>query len=473
LAVLAVTVGLIAAWGTALWQEDGVQVCGATDNQDYPDIVADGMGGAIIVWEDDRGTADDIYAQRVDGDGEDQWTSDGVVVCNSILYQRKPKIATDGAGGGIVAWEDWRNSSASYYDIYAQKVNASGVAQWTANGVALCNADDDQEDVQIVSDGVGGAIVAWSDERYDDEGGDIFARRVYSDGTVVWATDGVSICVADYRQTDDSICMATDGDQGAIIAWEDRRTADDEDVWDVYAQRVYSNGITAWTQDGISVCALTDSDQEDPAIVDDGAGGAIIVWEDYRVTPDIYAQRLDGNGQKLWQTDGVTICAANGSQYYPEVASDGMGGAIVVWEDHRNGYPNYDIYAQRVDASGNTIWQNNGVIICSETSKQNYPAVIPDGMGGVVVIWWDYRNDSTYQDLYAQRLDANGNTLWMTDGVTVCAASNYQSREVLASDGSGGAIIAWSDNRIMYDIYAQRVNDYHTAVRVPLVMKLD
>ena len=47
LAVLAVSVGLIAAWGTALWQEDGVQVCGATDDQDYPDIVPDGMGDRL------------------------------------------------------------------------------------------------------------------------------------------------------------------------------------------------------------------------------------------------------------------------------------------------------------------------------------------------------------------------------------------------------------------------------------------
>jgi hypothetical protein len=46
-------------------------------------------------------------------------------------------IVSDNAGGAIIAWRDTRSVN---WDVYAQRVNASGVAQWTANGVPLCAA---------------------------------------------------------------------------------------------------------------------------------------------------------------------------------------------------------------------------------------------------------------------------------------------------------------------------------------------
>ena len=50
-------------------------------------------------------------------------------------------------------------------------------------------------------------------------------------------------------------------------------------------------------------------------IVSDGAGGAIVTWEDYRSTttgPKIYAQRVSAAGVPLWTADGVALCAAAG-----------------------------------------------------------------------------------------------------------------------------------------------------------------
>jgi len=91
------------------------------------------------------------------------------------------------------------------------------------------------------------------------------------------------------------------------------------------------------------------------------------------------------------------------------------------------------------------------------------------------VTWHDERLSHNWWDIYAQHVDANGNQLWATDGLTVCDYSGDQRYPVLATDGSGGAIVAWSDGRIYLneDIYAERLAEYHTAINVPLVMKLD
>jgi hypothetical protein len=61
----------------------------------------------------------------------------------------------------------------------------------------------------------------------------------------------------------------------------------------------------------------------------DGAGGAFVVWQDDRGTGvDLYAQRMNGNGQPLWPEAGVAVCTADGAQTNPVLISDGAGGCL-------------------------------------------------------------------------------------------------------------------------------------------------
>ncbi len=66
-----------------------------------------------------------LYAQRIAGDGSPQWTPDGIVISSATDYQAFPVVISDGAGGAIIAWRDGRNT-ASFWDIYVQQVNTDG-----------------------------------------------------------------------------------------------------------------------------------------------------------------------------------------------------------------------------------------------------------------------------------------------------------------------------------------------------------
>ncbi len=101
--------------------------------------------------------------QKINSAGTTQWTGNGTAICKAIWGQTTPQIASDGAGGAIITWEDWRSSTNA--DIYAQKINSAGVVQWTANGTAISTATDNQNNHQIISDGAGGAIITWQDSR--------------------------------------------------------------------------------------------------------------------------------------------------------------------------------------------------------------------------------------------------------------------------------------------------------------------
>ncbi len=173
------------------------------------------------------------------------------------------------------------------------------------------------------------------------------------------------------------------------MTWWDYRSSSNGDI---YAQRVYPDGTAAWTTDGVSL-SVAAGNQRNPEIVSDGAGGAIVTWGDLRSGShyDIYAQRVYSDGTTAWATDGVSLCVDSGPKEYPKIVSDGTGGAIVTWIDFRS-YSHYDIYAQRVDQDGNLLWQANGLAASLASGHQENPEITGDGLGGAILAWEDGRS---------------------------------------------------------------------------------
>jgi hypothetical protein len=185
-------------------------------------------------------------------------------------------------------------------------------AGWGFNGTTVCRAAGGQGSPAIASDGSGGAIVAWVDERLGPGMADIYVRRVDAGGNPLWMVDGVSMCTAPAQQLPPVI--TSDDAGGVIVAWEDWRSGTGPDI---YVQRVDAFGDILWAQDGVRVASESDR----PAIASDGVSGAIVTWRDYRggpVSQDIYAQRLDASGAILWTSDGVALCARPGRPALPE-----------------------------------------------------------------------------------------------------------------------------------------------------------
>jgi hypothetical protein len=245
------------------------------------------LNGAIVCWYDLRsGTNFDIYAQRISSGGAAQWAVNGVGVCTAASNQDLPVIVADGVGGAVVAWEDLRGPS---YDIYAQRISGGGVPQWTFNGVALCVATGAQQYAAIASDGSGGAIVAWQDARGTSF--DIYAQHVSAGGTPQWPTDGVAVCTASNSQQTPTI--TTDGAGGAIVSWHDLRSGS---FWDVYAQRVTSSGATQWTYDGAPISTAANDQVFPVLVPDGSSGAIITWYDRRTGSYDIEAQRIEQFG---------------------------------------------------------------------------------------------------------------------------------------------------------------------------------
>ena len=131
-----------------------------------------------------------------------------------------------------------------------------------------------------------------------------------------------------------------------------------------------------------------------PALIQDGAGGAIAVWTDLRVADDaerIYAQRFDATGAMLWAANGVAATTTYVDQFQHNAVSDGVGGVILVWAEALPSLTDYDIRAQRLSAAGTARWGANGVTVCVDPGAQFAPRITSDGAHGVDVLWADDR----------------------------------------------------------------------------------
>jgi hypothetical protein len=433
-----------------------VALCTAVGDQSNCQITTDGSGGAIVVWEDKRdGTNTKAYAQRVSNTGKPLWITDGVLLSTAAGWSYLPQLVEDGAGGAIVVWQG--SPIPGEYRIAAQRIDASGNILWATDGVIISAGPNPKQGPHVATDGIGGAIIAWMDERNGVDY-DIYANRIDGSGIVRWAVDGIPICDA---IKDQSSCQITsDGQGGGIIAWEDWRAGNPEG--DIYAQRVDGTGTTLWTLNGVSVCQAVGI-QQNVQLVSDGTGGAFFTWEDYRWGTfwAIYAQRISNSGLAWWASDGIELSLLNENSASCRIATDGQGGAIIVWQDQGPGL-SPGVYAQRVSDSGLMQWPEGGLPICNILHAGGIsPQIVSDGQGGAIITWEDTRADFLSPDIYSQHVDRGGAVLWAYQGVPVSTAQWDQTNPVIVADGNGGAVIAWTDGRLGliegFDIYAQGI----------------
>ena len=430
--------------------DNAVPVSTNAGNQWNVRMTSDGQNGTILVWQDRRsGSEDKLFVQRISSSGNSLWQSGGLPMSLTAGFQYYPQILSDGTGGAFIVWQD--NRYGVDYDIFMQRVSAGGVALWTPNGVLVCNAAGHQYNPQLISDGLGGVIVVWQDKR--DGNYDIYAQRISSLGQAQWTTNGQPVCKAAGDQLEPK--LTGDGQNGAIVGWIDYRAG--TGYSDIYAQRILGTGQQAWTSDGVLICGATNT-QWNVQVVPDGIGSAIIVWQDRRLGTydNIYAQRVDNVGQTRWAENGIALAPAFGIQYYPQAASDGAGGAIVAWQDNRRG-ADYDIYSQRVTRDGGLLWGPAGNPVCTAPGHQYNPQISVQGSSAVIA-WQDKRGADF--DIYAQRLSLSGAVQWDPNGIAVCNSPLDQFQPQLIADGYEGAIVAWSDYQLgtgSTDIFAQRI----------------
>lgn len=370
-------------------------------------MAEDGVGGAFTVWHDSRFGHFLIYGQHLAGTGIPAWTEGGIPIAGTAAdpaTQKYPGVITDGVGGIYVCWQE-QGELVATWQIRASHVLWDGTVEWS---VWLHPTAFDQTLPFIVSDGDGGAWVAWETETATPSGRDIGAAHVDIDGNVT----AVDIPLPNDQRFQKP---ASDGYGGLFIAMgSDLPT----DTGNIHVARIRRNGTFAWES---AICLETGM-QTTPCIIASQPGQAIISWIDYRdptTIADVYAMKVDTSSICMWPAwpDGRPICIEDDHQGIaafnnPWMTTDAAGGAVIIWGDQRDAPAGF-LYGQRVDADGNILWPTNGVPLSNDLSGGTfYGSVTSDDNGGAWATWCDNRDGLPDGgcNIYTQRVYADGST---------------------------------------------------------------
>lgn len=328
-------------------------------------------------------------------------------------------------------------------------------------GVSVCGDSCQTIGHLVTADGAGGLYVAWTEHRDGLTTGDnAYLQRITGSGQVApgWPMDGLSLCSLSRSQSPQAIAL--DGEGGVFVAWYDDRSVGPTfgTGFDVYVQRVQAGGTISpgWPLNGMPA-SMAIHGQFPEAIAPDGFGGAYVVWQDERAYPtqnfDVYAQHLTATGTVAagWPADGLPVCTAPESQGLSNALPDGAGGVVIVWADCQrcsDPVPSVDIYGERLLPDGTIApgWTANGLLLITSRSA---PRAATDNAGGFYVVSSTFTQFGQALEHWVHRFTFSGTpaTGWPANGVKVCGAPGERHPPAVAPDGLGGLLLGWKDLR--------------------------
>ncbi|MDP2507300.1 cadherin repeat domain-containing protein, partial [Oceanobacter sp. 3_MG-2023] len=372
-------------------------------------------------------------------DGAGNHTDQAVTLDVNDLDETAPVFSSLSAGF-IVTWTS-AGQDGSSTGVYAQRYDLAGhpVGEEIQINSYSTNAQYESS-VAVYNDGRW--LVSYTSYRSDgNRDGETYVQSYDAAGNVITSEYAVNTFSAGYQWRSE---VATLIDGHAIVVWEENFDGDIIGNWlDAEGNPVAGN---------IAIDETSDYPFQSPSVASLAGGGVVVAYavdKRYLGYPGIYDE--DAIAFTIYGADGEVVTAriyANsttaGSQIEPEVTGLTNGGFVVVWQSENQDGSGYGIYAQRYDANGNTL--GGEFRVNTETTDNQLDASITAlEDGGFVVVWTSYDQDGSGMGVFAQRYDADGNTIGSEFQVNTSTAGN-QSEPGITALANGGFIITWTSS---------------------------
>ncbi len=416
-----------------------------------PQVAEIGYERALVLWSDSRGqTERDLYVQILNGQGEGLLEPNGRrITFNAPAISSPPALAADGQGGAFIAWV--ADSAGETSTLHVQHLDGAGNLLWS-QPARVSALHGFQEQIRLVPDGNGGVYAAYSDFS------PLFILRAHA--VHVNAAGGLDWTPAarDFSGPETSDLLlnsaATDGDQGLFVAV----TSGPWTGTDVTLFHLNPDGAPGanWTLAGRTF-GETEINDQDPQLIPFGTGVVMTFLRANAGNLSTFSVRgiqVNRDGGTPWGSNPRPLMDDNLQVMRHVLTADGAGGFFVTWEDWRDNARS-QVRINRFGADGYSLWDSDGIPVCSEVSDQNAPAVSVDGQGGAWIVWEDNRAHDLYEeiDLYATHLNSEGQPAtvngftWPANGYPMVDLPTYQQEAKLIPWVNGSALSIWIDRR--------------------------
>ncbi|MCA9049660.1 MAG: hypothetical protein KDA89_13085, partial [Planctomycetaceae bacterium] len=281
----------------------------------------------------------------------------------------------------------------------------------------------------------GHALVAW------DESGYIFGQFLGTDGKPIHSDLFVDISAATWDHNPE-IDMLPDG--RFVVAYDAYYGGGD---WDA-AMAIFDSGGSLIRDVGYAPGTI---DREtDAAISPDGK--SVLVWStrDFGTSSDILGHVYDSAGNLLVSLSQVNQTSA-GTQSNPQVAFDGAGNFIVVWQSQDQDGSGYGIFARRYDSDGAPLG-NEFQVNTVAAGDQSAPVVDAADNGEFTVAWQGTGSDGRTH-VYVRQFDSMGSPAAIEFSASVLTQYD-QTQPSVAVDATGDVIVAWQTKGLDDPVYS-------------------
>ncbi len=392
-------------------QEDGIQL--TTRPSISEDVVTEpvsveGPDGIYIATFDASTGTKLIRLNKVSKQLVSEWPVDGILIHESTVNQRRPFLVP--LDNGVAVF--WSEIPQFDFDVKMQIFDSDGNATGPDGGMTLADTyfvDEYTEWATLAPNG--NILIFWKEDPW---GGGVFKySEVTLDGQFAngWPPSGFTLAgpIGNPGKLQGKVVSQ---DQGVMLVWDETR----ENAKDVYAQMIDWNGNPQMDASGVPLTQAP-NDQANPSFdINPGMGTALVVWEDFRdgVDFNLDGQLIDINSNSLIDTNKV-ICDAPYYQQNPYVKALDQFGYGIVWEDGRGSVVEDPILTGGLDIymngfSDHLLFDPNGTPVAQEYHNQKEPQITRLNSDEYLVSWLDLRSSGKADlvDLYAtvlQRTD--------------------------------------------------------------------
>ncbi|MEO8447498.1 MAG: T9SS type A sorting domain-containing protein [bacterium] len=384
------------AAGNKLWTSTGKKIADSV-LYSVPKVVYAGNGNVIVLYSTYNG-ADKIWAKKINSNGNNAWSeaSSFFIAGWPMLGADTYDAVTDGSGGIIATYQVTWGGGTTF--VFAQRISSTGVLKWSpaTNGLNL-SVDGESRGPVITSDENGGAHIFW----YNVPGPyNVWKTHIDSSGNF---TPKIALYLTANNYP--LIRAVSDGAGGAVIAWATNGGGITQS--DIYTQRINLSGAVQWIATGNIVCNAPGA-QTTLNLTRTSDGNYIIVWTDGRrigINNDVYCQKYNSSGNPLWTNNGVLV--SNHNSFYPEpnLISDNAGGAYIFMFNTQTYFS-----AARIKSDSTLAWTPGLKTIASSSYNPSYHRFILAKNGnGAIVIWQTFSGiGPTGAGIFGANINPNG-----------------------------------------------------------------
>lgn len=153
------------------------------------------------------------------------------------------------------------------------------------------------------------------------------------------------------------------------------------------------------------------TEQVTPLSATTSTGQTYISWFDsYNSNYQMRMQLLDASGNKLWPDTGLVVSSfpQNSAIFRYDLKVDNEDNAIVAFQDERSGSLN--VVAYKIDAGANFLWGSSGIQLTDSAAQGLAPTIGITQSNNVVIAWSADLGSSKW--ISFQKISSTGSILW-------------------------------------------------------------